>query len=63
MTLEQFKKNYTGILVPEVAYAEAVAKAEVAAGKFKNATYDPDYNKQLEKQYIASAGVRAGAKY
>lgn len=50
-----FEKNYTGILNPKVAYAQAVARAEVEEGKFKNATYSPAANRRLEQEHIKNA--------
>ncbi len=63
MSYKQFEKNYTGIIKPQVAYAEAKAKAEVDAGMFKNATFNKAYNRQLEQQHIANARKNAGAKW
>lgn len=60
---EAFKKNYTGIIKPEIAFAEAKARAEVKAGKFRSATYSPSYNSYLERQYIAAARRSAGGKW
>lgn len=58
----KFMKNYSGILNPEVAYAEAQAHKEVAAGKFKDATYSPSANRQLERDYIKNARMKAGSR-
>jgi len=61
--LEKFRKTNTSILKPEVAFAIRKAIAEVESGMFKQATYSPSYNRQLEREYIANARRNAGAKY
>lgn len=54
----KFLKNYKGILNPEIAFNQAKAQAEVKAGKFKNATYNSNYNRQLEREHVKNAGKR-----
>lgn len=52
MDFEDFKKNYKGMLSPQIAYNQAIARIEVQQGKFKKATYSNHYNRQLEKRHI-----------